>query len=811
VIESLPMNVMKRSLPALLLVVWTGAISAKTPVLPSIVSRTARARAYSGFVPFYWDAREGRLLLEIHDFRRKFLFGSGLASGAGILDAFLDRGEPGELGLCRFQRVGPRVLLVQEQTTNRSGSSDAELTRVVTESFPTSVLASMPVVAQTGDAVLVDATEFLLRDRQVLPLLREANLKGWKQDASLSALNFERTGAFPRNSEIEAVLSFVCDDPPPSIAEVLPDGRTMSLRIHHTFLALPEPGYSPRALDPRVGFITNFYRDQTAPFTEPIERYQITRWRLDAAHPHILYYLDRGIPEPERSAIRDAVLWWNHAFRDAGFPDALEIRDLPVGATFLDARYSGVEWVNRAERGWSVGEIQIDPRTGEILHGVARIDSHRRRTTARIWKNLQPLGQGGFCSAGDGPDLSLLAGEMGVGEQALVLDRLEYLAAHEVGHTLGLMHNWAATTFGWGSVMDYLAPDIELRNGKFDLSNAYPHDIGPYDHLMIHWGYSSDSNPRALDAIVREAYARGIVYPLESDSRWAEYDYGSDPVEWLAVAQAVREKLLARFGVAQLSPGEPVHDLQKRFSLAYLYHRFAIQAAAQFLGGQFQTNALAGDGQAPVAWVEPERQRRALRLLVEALTPANLDVPDAVLTSLVPAPQATRETRERFSSDAGESFSILTAARSLSDFVVTRLLDPERDARLTIDFDAGAPGVDEVFNSLVDSTWGAAVPDGARRAALSRVARRSVLDGFRRLAASSEASPEVRAEAVATLEALGSQLHDARSGDPAEKAFLSLAARDIRDFFAHPGTSAPRKPEQAPPGRPIGGGNADIH
>jgi hypothetical protein len=766
--------------------------------LAKVSERTAGLERHEGFIPFYWDARKGQFLLEVARWDEELLYGAGLAGGAGLLEVSLDRGELGGLGLVRFERVGPRVLLHQRQARHRSGVPDRERSRVVEESFPSSVLASFAVVAEDGGRVLVDATDFLLRDTEVALLLKGAGQGDWRQDLARSALHFERTGAFPRNTEIEAVLTFTADNPAPAVAAVLPDGRTLSLRVHHTFLKLPEPGYRPRPLDPRIGFIPQRHLDHTAPFTEPIEKYLVSRWRLEKKTPSagvsepvrpIVFYLDRGMPEPERTAARQAALWWNHAFAEAGFKDAFVVEDLPEGATFLDARYSGIEWINRAERAWSIGSFQADPRTGEIIHGVARIDSHRRRTTARLWRNML------------NPERP---GDPNLDEQSFVLQRLSYLVAHEVGHTLGLMHNWAATTFGWGSVMDYLGPHVELKDGALDLSDAYPKDVGSYDRLTIRWGYSTDEDPAALDRIVREGYARGIVYPLDDDPRWAEYDWGPDPVEWLATTLAVRRAILDRFGPAQLDSGEWVYELQERFNLAYLYHRFAIQAAQQHVGGQYQTNAVRGDGQVPVAWVPPAKERRALDLLVEALAPQSLEIPDRIVSALVPEPSGTAPTRERFASEAGSAFSPLTAARSLAGLIVSPLLAPDRAGRLALSRGPEALGLDEVLRRLVRETWGAA-PETSRHAALRRVAQRVVLDALMDLAAAGEAGPEARGAATLELSRLRRDLRLKHSADPAAEAHLRLAERDVTDFLDHPETRKARPPRvPVPPGRPIG-------
>ena len=353
--------------------------------------------------------------------------------------------------------------------------------------------------------------------------------------------------------------------------------------------------------------------------------------------------------------------------------------------------------------------------------------------------------------------------------------------------------------------MDYLAPNIQLKDGKLDLSDAYPKDVGSYDRLVIQWGYTPTEDPKGLDAIVREGYAKGIFYPTDADPRWAEYDWGVDPVRWLSTTQAVRRVLLERFGLAQLSPGEWVYSLQERFSLAYLYHRFGIQTAQQFVGGQFQANAVAGDGQKPVEWVAAAKQKEALGLVLQALEPENLDVPERILAALAAPPSATRRSQEQFPSEAGDTFSALTAARALAGLIVDPLLDPRRAARLTLDPGKDALTFDALLGRLVAATWGAAPDKSPRLASLRRIGQRTVLDGMMDLAARPEASPEVRASVTAALMKLRADLRAKKPADSAAQAHVRLAERDLSEFLDKPEARKARPPRiQPPPGRPIG-------
>jgi hypothetical protein len=776
--------------------------AAEEPV--TLAQRVQGLTRQDGFLPLYWDAQKGQLLMEVARPGELFLYAVGLAGGAGVPEVDLDRGTLGEAALCRFERVGPRVLLHRLQTTHTSGVGDAERTRAVAESFPSAILAALPIVAEEKGRLLVDATDLVLRDTVVLRALRGAGAGSFTQDVSRSALRVERTGAFPRNTEAEAALTFAADDASPALRAALPDGRTMTLLVHHSFLALPDGGYEPLRADPRVGIFSVAVKDLSAPFTEPLERYLVTRWRLVKKDPSaavsepvqpIVLHLDRGMPEPERTAVARAALWWNRAFLEAGFKDALVLRDLPEGATFLDARYSGIEWVHRAERGWSVGEFRADPRTGEILHGVARIDSHRRRTTSRMWRNLsdpaQPIDPGG--------------------EREFVMRRLAYLSAHEVGHVLGVDHNWAATTFGWGSVMDYLAANVQLRDGKLDVSDPYATDIGPYDVFAIRWAYGAGQDAAARAALISAAEAAGVFFPLTADARWAEYDHGSDPVEWLRTTLDVRRVILGRFGRAQVGPDEPVASLHERLSLAYLYHRFGIQAAQQHVGGQYQRGAVGPTGTPAAQPVPDPRQVRALDLLLECLVPGNLDLPDTVIQELTATPSGHWTTRERFPSEAGPAFSLFTAARALSDLVIRPLLQPEVAARLTLpSVPQASSGLRTVLTRLNRATWGAPRASSPRLRGLQRVAQRSYLDALLDLHAAPEATPEVRALVLAELLALRQSLEarsPAASADADTAAHRRLAARDVEEALDDPQQRARRRPPvAAPQGRPIGAG-----
>ena len=805
----------------------------------SLATRTAGLKKQDGFFPYYWDAKKGMLLIEVPAAarEREFLYFVGMGSGVGSTSLFADRGTVGRGYVCRLRQVGMRVLVIAENPSFRAERGNADLKKSVELSFPTAVLAALPVEAEQDGTLLVNANSLLLRDAaDLLSQMRrptqavngqmvrqERQQSNWKLEDGRSVIDLDASGSFPRNTEIEALLTFT-NDGETDLNQ--PETHTLSVREHHSFVALPETGYTTRESDPRVGFFGERFQDFSQPFDKPLSREYIARWRLQKKDANaalsepvqpIVFYLDRAVPEPMRSALRRGALWWNAAFEQAGFKDALRIEDLPEGANPLDVRYPTIQWTNRAGRGWSVGMTQTDPRTGEIVHAIVQLDSHRMRTVNNYWDATVPSGKGNAELALDSfaaldnldPQLS---------SEQVMLNRLALLTCHEMGHVLGLDHNFIASTFGRGSVMDYYAPRVKIRDdGSADLSDAYMQGVGSYDKFAIEWGYSEGSSNDApeqerarLDGIVRKALAAKIVWGNDADPRWNSYDDASDPVAWLKQVWPVREALLARYGSNLLRPGEPTSLLASRFPLVYLFHRYALSAAVNVVGSARIPASLVGDGQEVVAVWPPASQREALQLLTRALDPKELAVPASLWRLLAP-PEADLDDAERFNSSAGYLFSPQDGARAVVDIVAGALLDAARMQRLSVIAQEGGSGPlpKDVVTALIRAAFPASAASPRSTAArgnsgsespgdLASVVQTRVAEHLMTLAASPSATPEVRAAALTGVIEVEKLVHAASS--PAAQ----LLDHEITLYLANPHDNTPKLvPSGAPPGPPV--------
>lgn len=799
----------------------TAPTSEATPAqargLPSIDAKTAGLERHDGFVPFYWDANEGKLWLEVPDTDDEFLYVHALTAGVGSNDIGLDRNQLGRTRVVHFDRVGRKLFLIQPNYDFRAVTENAAERQSVEDAFARSVLWGFEIVAETDGRMLVDATDFVVRDvHGVADRLRRSGQGSYRLDARRSAIHVENTRAFPRNTEMEVMLTFEGEPAGGWIRSVTPSAEAVTVRQRHSFIASPPPGYEPRELDPRSGFFGVTWLNYSAPLEEPMARRWIARHRLEKEDPSaavsdpvepIVYYLDPGAPEPVRSALLDGARWWNQAFEAAGYRNAFRVEVLPDTADPLDVRYNIINWVHRSTRGWSYGSSITDPRTGEILKGHVLLGSLRVRQDYLLAEGLlSPYGEGA-------PPTDAM--------REMALARIRQLSAHEVGHTLGLAHNYISSTAGRVSVMDYPHPLARLNpDGTIDLSDAYDDAIGDWDKAAITYGYADfpegTDEAAALEGIIREARDRGLVFLSDQDARPAGsahphahlWDNGMDAAVELQRMMAVRKAALDRFGVGAIRTGMPLAMLEEALVPLYLHHRYQVEAAAKVVGGMYYTYALRGDEQVPLRRAPAADQRHALDALLETLSPSALALPRPLLDLIPPRPYGYPAHRELFDRFTGITFDPISPAAMAAGMTVSMILHPERAARLVEQeaLEPDMPGLGEVLDRLDRATFGAAAAD-PYEAEIKRLVEDVVVQQLMNLAATAP-MPQVRAMAELRLTSLRDRLQpDGRRGAEMERAHTTRLAADIQRFLDRPaGTWEAPRPLPAPPGSPIGGG-----
>ena len=757
------------------------------------------ASGESPFVRVRVDEARNKVLLEVPaaTLGQDFLYQNTAATGLG--NGAVDRGELGPSYLVRLERRGSRILMVRPNMAARALGADAAGARAAAESFATAVVGSFTIESDAAGVITADATSFFLSDVYgAADALRSGAGSGaYRVDVARSYADVARTKSFPRNAEVHTVLTLTSDAPAMALRRVVPDARAVTVEQHHSLVMLPDTtGFRPRAYDPRMGFNGTSFGDYAQGFDQVYRDAFTNRWRLVPKDPAayargelvepvtpITYYLDPAIPAPYREAFREGGNWWAKVFEAAGFKNAFSVQDLPADADPMDARYNLIYWVHRTGPGPSVGPSYTDPRTGEIVRTVVRMDSWRSLVDYNIWAGLVPA------SGPSGPN---------VDATTFTMARRKQHTAHEIGHTIGLAHNFIASAQGRTSVMDYPVPLITLReDGTPDLRDAYRDGPGACDSVAIAYGYrwypDAAAEREGNAAVIADMFKRGLRWvgdqhagadgSMPQVTRWVEGPTMFDAVERTS---KVRRVLMDRFDERAIAPGEPMHLLNMRFAHVYLHHRYSLEGLVKTIGGMDFRYALRGDGQVPTLVLPAAEQRRALTMVLDALQPSELTVPAHVSALIPPSPPGLGGDFTWIPSGAGTAFDPVTLAGGLATEVIGGLLDRARAGRLVLfnAQDASQLGLDEVLRTMVERTWGGGSAAGSAQV-VQRAVQRAALDVMLDVAGDVQAMPEVRALVSHHLAQLHATLEDmsARGGSALEIAHRAQARRDIARFL----------------------------
>ena len=790
-------------------VLFVVSTSSALAALPSIGEFASDMTKKDGLIPVYYDDESDKVYLAVPTDHAEYLFQSSLPYGVGSNDIGLDRGQLGDTRLVSFEKFGNKVLLKQHNTKYRATQGSAAEKQSIDEAFADSVIAGFTLVAKSDSTSLIDYTPFLLSDiHGIGNRMARTNQGSFSVDKMRSGVYLPKTKGFEKNTELEALVTFAGKKPGEYVQQVTPDPESVSVHLHHSFVALPDDNYTPREYHPYSGYWKFSYFDYSTPISEPTEQRFITRHRLNKKTPHaakseavepIVYYLDPGIPEPVMTALKEGASWWNQAYEAAGYKDAFQVKVLPEGADPMDVRYNVINWVHRATRGWSYGSSVVDPRTGEIIKGHVTLGSLRVRQDYLIALGLtSPFKEGNTDTTA---------------QQEMALDRIRQLSAHEVGHTLGIAHNFAASENNRASVMDYPHPKISIKNGKISLEGAYDKGIGAWDIHAVEYGYqdfaSDVEEAEALAKIIVKGRNEGLSFKSDPDTRSSRHasanghmwENGSNPLDAFDEISQVRELALANLGLDTLSPNSSLSSLENALVPIYLLHRYQLEAVAKQVGGLVYEYERKGDytqaqGQ---QFVAPAVQQRAMQQLITATTADYLTIPESVLALIPPTAYGDDITREHFKGKMGLMLDPVSAAASASNFAFELLLHPERLNRLewqtrSTDDRRKKVGVSMLVKQILNVHW----YKNKSQSPLAKRLQLVALNAVMKAVTNDKLAPEVRMEAELALLEFSEWLDDKADDNQYE-----ILKEQFDTYWASKAWPSTFEVEPLPPGSPI--------
>ena len=765
---------------------------------------------YEGFVNFYYDENEDKIFLEVDKLDDEFLYVHALSEGIGSNDIGLDRGQLGDGIVVKFHKAGNKLLLIQPNQIYRAITTNEDERKSVEEAFAKSVLHGFVIKEKKNGSYLIDATDFFVRDAHGVANRLAQNKQGsYSLDKTKSAFNIKRTKAFPKNVEFDVILTFSGKPKDYNIRSVTPEASLVTVHQHHSFVELPDGNYKPRIFDARSGSYPMTYLDYATPVNQSITKRFIYRHRLEKKNPAaaiseavepITYYLDRGAPEPVRSALLEGASWWNQAFESIGYKDAFQVKLLPEGVDPLDLRYNVIQWVHRSTRGWSYGGSISDPRTGEIIKGHVSLGSLRIRQDVLIAQALKAP-----YTNNDIDDQFALE---------MALARIRQLSAHEVGHTIGFTHNFAASTNDRASVMDYPHPKISLKDGIIDFSEAYTTSIGEWDKVTVAYSYQDfqSDEENQLIKILNDAFAKGLRFISDQDARPKGgahayghlWDNGSDIAEELNNVLAIRNKAIENFSVDNIKSNEPYTVLEDVFVPLYFFHRYQTEAVSKLIGGLDYNYAVKGDGQTIVKRVDGTTERKALQVLLKTIDVANLAIPESLLEQFPPRAFGYARSRESFKSKNGVSFDPFGAVATASEMTLELLFHPERASRLIQhkSMDNDQLGLDELIDEVNEKSIKKHHKNTYHQE-LQNVINDQVLNFLFQLSAHENSYSQIRAIVNNRLDGI-SQLFRSNKTGGLQKLYETEFLKRIENFKKDPSSYKKSTAPIIPDGSPIG-------